>query len=190
MNSDDRACKENLVRPALAEGRTQGDVKMRSVHCPISVFLFLIAVVVGCDTTTEAKKKAVTQGTTALDVQDFDLAISCFTEAIRLDAKDPVGYYNRAVAYGKKGEFDKAIADYTEAIRLDPQNAQAYCIRGVTYSGKGETDKAIEDLTEAIRLDRTNVNAYYCRSLAYKTKGEKAKAESDFAQYEELYRRR
>ena len=29
-------------------------------------------------------------------------------------------YYNRGVAYGKKGELDRAIADYDQAIRLDP----------------------------------------------------------------------
>ena len=35
-------------------------------------------------------------------------------------------YYNRGIAYEKKGDFDKAIADYTEVTRLDATDADAY----------------------------------------------------------------
>jgi len=40
-------------------------------------------------------------------------------------------YYNRGVAYHKKGLFDEAIADYTRAIEINPEDAEAYHNRGV-----------------------------------------------------------
>jgi tetratricopeptide (TPR) repeat protein len=38
---------------------------------------------------------------------DFDKVIADFTDATRLDPQDADAYFNRANAYGMKGEFDK-----------------------------------------------------------------------------------
>ena len=46
--------------------------------------------------------------------------------AIRLDAKDPLTFLDRGLAYESKREHDKAIADYSAAIRLDPKYTDAY----------------------------------------------------------------
>ena len=53
-----------------------------------------------------------------------DKAIADYTEAIRLDPKDPIAYSSRGGAWYNKGENDKAIADCTEANRLDPKYAK------------------------------------------------------------------
>jgi TPR repeat len=50
---------------------------------------------------------------------DIDRAIADYTEAIRLDPKDPAAYYNRAVAWRAKGDLDRAIVDYDHAINPD-----------------------------------------------------------------------
>ena len=84
--------------------------------------LLLPNVAKSADTAAEACQK----GESCLDKEDFDAAISAYTEAIRLDAKLAEGYGGRGFAYSKKGDLDKAIADYTEAIRLDPKDAEAY----------------------------------------------------------------
>ena len=55
------------------------------------------------------------------DKGDYDRAIADYDEAIRLDPRYAVAYYNRGVAYCDKGDYDRAIADYNEAIRLDPK---------------------------------------------------------------------
>ncbi len=66
-------------------------------------------------------------------IKDYDdRAIADLTEAIHLGATTAIGYYVRALVYGKKKDYDRAIADYTDAIRLDPKNAEAYrSARGV-----------------------------------------------------------
>ncbi len=61
------------------------------------------------------------------------------TEAIRLDPKNAMAYYNRGRAWYAKGEYDRAIADSTEAIRLDPKNAMAYYNRGRAGAPRGST---------------------------------------------------
>jgi tetratricopeptide (TPR) repeat protein len=61
------------------------------------------------------------RGGDAADKGEFDLAISCFTEAIRLNPADDQAYYNRAVCYWQKKEIDRALSDLDEALRLDPK---------------------------------------------------------------------
>ena len=45
-------------------------------------------------------------------------AITDFTEAIRIDPRNPVAYKNRGAAYEKKGEMPKAKNDFDAAKRL------------------------------------------------------------------------
>ena len=84
--------------------------------------------------------------------------------AIRLDAKDPDAYHERALAYADKGDLDRAIAAFTEAIRLDRKPATAYKNRGLAYRNKGQFDEAIADFTEVIRLDPKSARAFADRA--------------------------
>lgn len=61
-------------------------------------------------------------------------------------------YYNRGLAYAKKGEVELAIADYTKAIALKPDYADAYYNRGGAWLRLGETEKAKADLATARNL--------------------------------------
>ena len=72
--------------------------------------------------------------------------------AIRIDSADAEMYYNRAEAYGAKGEYDKAIADFTEAIRLDPQNSVLYARRAIAHREVGDDLKAAKDEGKALEL--------------------------------------
>jgi len=107
-----------------------------------------------------------------------DLAIQDCDEAIRLDRKDAITYYNRGNAYLNLGQYFTAVQDYDKAIRRDPQYADAYFKRGFAYShftgsDPGEREfRAIQDYDEAIRLDPKLAAAYYYRGLAYKELGD------------------
>jgi tetratricopeptide (TPR) repeat protein len=89
-----------------------------------------------CDGASPEAENAYQQGKKAFSRNDFDAAIRCCNEAIRLDPKDADAYCYRGLAYGDQGEHDKAIADFTEAIRLDPKCAAAYLCRGEAYPRK------------------------------------------------------
>ena len=69
---------------------------------------------------------ALARGTEALSKHNYDLAITNYSEAIRLRPDFAEAFNNRGYAYYHKGDWDKAIIDYNEAIRLKPDYAKAY----------------------------------------------------------------
>ena len=95
--------------------------------------------------------------------REYDEALA-IVGAIRLDAKDPDAYHERALAYADKGDLDRAMAAFTEAIRLDRKPATAYENRGLAYRNKGQFDEAIADFTEVIRLDPKMPGAFADRA--------------------------
>jgi uncharacterized protein (TIGR02145 family) len=103
------------------------------------------------------------RGMESFNKEDYNQAISDFTQAIRLNPNYPAIYFNRGIAYHSKKDYDNAIADYTEAIRLAPNIESGYYGRGGAYLLKGDYSKAIEDFQTALRID-PNPN----RSLAKK----------------------
>jgi len=122
------------------------------------------------------------QGREALAAKDYELAIACLTEAIRIDAKDPNCYAERGRAYRKMGEPDKCIADCEEALRLDPRCAEAYFNRGSAFGDKKDLVRSWSDLTEAIRLNPRHANAYLDRAYNYLDLADYGRALADLAE--------
>ena len=122
------------------------------------------------------------RGSAGLNKQDYDKAITDYTEAIRLDPNYFLAYLNRGNAWGAKKEYDKAIADYAEAIHLDPNDPRPYSNRGVVWHQKKDYDKAIIDFTEAIRVDPKYATAFNNRANVWEAKQEYAKAIADHSE--------
>src|SRR5580704_16050835 len=97
----------------------------------LAVVAFILVTLSGCGDGKGGTDNAFSRGMDALAKHDDDLAIRCFTDAIRLDPKSAEAFYNRGYAYMSEGELDKAIADYNDAIRLNPAFAGAYANRGM-----------------------------------------------------------
>jgi tetratricopeptide (TPR) repeat protein len=79
------------------------------------------------------------QGDKHSDVKNYDEAINCYTEAIRLKPDYAEAYNNRGNAHKVKGDQDGAIADYTEAIRLKPDYYTAHFNRGFVSEKRTES---------------------------------------------------
>ena len=91
---------------------------------------------------------------------EFDLAVSVLSEALRIDPNNAYAYLLRGAIYvEKKLDFDRAIVDSTEAIRLNPNDERAYYIRGLAYYGKGQRNQAIQDCEKALRINPDNSDA-------------------------------
>jgi len=125
-------------------------------------------------------KNAFQQGIIAASAGDYDVAISSFSEAIRLDPKYVPAYNDRGNIYKAKGDYEKAMADYDESIRLDPSYVPAYINRGIAYSARGNNDKAMADYNEAIRLDPKSSHARLNRGLLSEAGGDYRNASADF----------
>jgi tetratricopeptide (TPR) repeat protein len=116
------------------------------------------------------------------DQKKYDEAIADYTEAIRLNAKDPDLFYYRGTAWQAQEEFDKAMADYTEAVRLDPHDAQAFRQRGGIWFRQKQYDKAIADYSAAIRLSPKYGRLFVDRAKTWTAKKAYSKALADYDQ--------
>lgn len=77
----------------------------------------------------ETKAKAETlkaEGNKAMSAKDYAAAITAYSQAIDLHAKNPVYFSNRSAAYAQIGQHDKAIEDAREASNVDPKFSKAY----------------------------------------------------------------
>ena len=119
-----------------------------------------IASVSTVSSTSIQSKWYIRRGSVWNEKGEYDIAVSDYNEAIRLDPSREVAFINRGNAWFHKKEYDKAIADYNEAIRLDPKYAVAFNNRGCAWRAKKDYGKAIADYNEAIRLDPKYADAY------------------------------
>jgi Tfp pilus assembly protein PilF len=129
--------------------------------------------------------------------QDYDVALTDFAEALKIDKKYGDAFYNRCAIYNFKKEYDSAITECSQAIKLGPGadttsaggsdrlgKEQAlsdyYTERGFAYFRKEDYIHAFVDLDNAIRLNSSNGRALKTRGLAYEAKGD-SRAEADLA---------
>jgi tetratricopeptide (TPR) repeat protein len=70
-------------------------------------------------------------GLISLDRKEYDVAISAFTDVIRLKPDYANAYNNRGLAYDDLKQYEQAIADFTAAIGLKPDYPGAYNNRGI-----------------------------------------------------------
>jgi len=113
---------------------------------------------------------------------NYYLAISNFSEAIRLDPNNAIAYNNRGIAHQKQGNYPLAMQDYEQALRLDPNYATAYNNLGSIYQDQGCYNLAIQNYNEALRLDPNYATAYSNRGISYKQKGKLREASFNFIQ--------
>ena len=66
------------------------------------------------------------RGYAAANEQKFEDAIGDFSEALKINSRDPRIYEQRAAVEMKMNDYDKALADYSEAITLKPNEVRYY----------------------------------------------------------------
>jgi tetratricopeptide (TPR) repeat protein len=151
---------------------------------PVIVLLLLPQVVPAGHNTNppESASDYIQRGVICLAVEEYDRAIALFTEAVRLEPRNPGTYGNRGLAYSVMGKPDKAIADFNQALRLKPGDCSLYIFRGNACRDAGAYDKAIADYNEAIWRVPKSATAYYNRAGAYLKKREYGKAKADITE--------
>jgi len=83
------------------------------------ILLLLTFALVGCSNAEIDHSDAGVQLSSA---GRWEEAITEFDEAIRLNPRDVLAYYNRAIAYHNFGEYERAIEDYDKALGFNPRN--------------------------------------------------------------------
>lgn len=112
--------------------------------------------------------------------RDYANAVKDFSEAIRNEPGNFLGYRMRAQTWHSQGQYQKALADLDETIRLNPAFALAYNDRGAVYNELDDYPRAYEQLSEAIRMDPKLALAYYNRAANWHDQEQYEKAIEDF----------
>ncbi|MBO8203586.1 tetratricopeptide repeat protein [Prochlorococcus marinus] len=122
------------------------------------------------------------RGIDKLDAEDYEGAISDFTEAIKINPKHKYAYYNRGIAKEDLEDYKGAISDYTEAIKINPWYADAYNNRGNAKLNLEDYKGAISDFTEAIKINPKHEFAYSNRGIAKENLEDYKGAISDYTE--------
>ncbi len=125
-------------------------------------------------------------GEAAHEAGDYEQAIAEYAQAIELNPKLVMAYFNRAASYSELEMYEKAIADYSQVIELDPQDTQAYFQRATLLYDTGHPNKALDDLNQTLEIDPEYAMAYALRSVLYMEMGEQEKALADMEHAVEL----
>ena len=138
--------------------------------------LVVILALGGCSNATTNQQEV---GTQLSNEGRWEEAITEFDEAIRLNPKDSLAYYNRPNAHRNLGDYHLAIQDYDQVLGLNPRDALAYDSRADAYLSLGEYHLAIQDYDEALSIFPEFSEAYAGRARSYKHLGKDIEAKQD-----------
>jgi|GEM_PF-2491699 len=117
---------------------------------------------------------------------NYDKAISCYDEAIKLDPNNSVYHCYKAEALCKQSKYDEAIACYDEAIRLNPKKAVYHNNKGDALYELERYDEALVCYDKAINLNPKNSYFYGRKADALDKLGMTDKANQARARAAEL----
>lgn len=117
-------------------------------------------------TNNQSAKDWYDRGVALYDKAQFEEAIKCFDNAIRLKPDFAAAYLRRGDAKDELTQFRPALEDLNIVLRLKPDNALAYSLRGIIYSNLEKYEQAILDLNEAVRLSPQFDAAFNNRGVA------------------------
>lgn len=109
----------------------------------------------------------ILRGSLYLQQQNLEDAIKDFSEAIRLEPKNPELLVDRGIAYMQPGQ-DNALAmtDFQSAIALEPANPNYHYLLGLAFAANEDYEKAIEAFTIALQLQSDHVESMVSRGDA------------------------
>lgn len=116
-------------------------------------------------------------GNLYVSTQQYEKAISSYTEALRDNPSDFIVYLNIAKTYALRGEYGNSLEIYDLAIESlystnvdEPPpycGCKAYTGRGFTHLSVGQFEEAIEDFKQALALDSAYIDAKQGLVIAY-----------------------
>jgi len=111
--------------------------------------------------------KYFNQGVEYFEKGQFDLALECYTQAIKENPKYVVAYSNRGFIYHQLKLYKQAIRNYEQAIKLNPKFIVAYYNRASIYIELKQYEQALKDYDQAIKLNSKDAISYYNRGNIY-----------------------
>ena len=98
---------------------------------------------------------------------EYEKAIECYNEALKINPKDADAWYNKGVLYARLKKYEEAIECYDKALKINPEYANAWNNKGVVYAELKEYKKAIECYDEALKINPEHANAWNNKGVVY-----------------------
>ena len=122
------------------------------------------------------------RGATALEQQQWDVAIDELRRAVALAPAHAMTRVNLGTALYMKGNADAALEQFQTAARQAPGLAQAHYSLGVVLSARGRDSEAIDALTAAVKADDGMTAARLELANALRRAGRAAESLPQYAQ--------
>lgn len=98
------------------------------------------------------KNQYLNQGFKHFSSQEFDKAIECFNEAIKLDPKFDTAYNALAEALNKSGRLDEAIEAAKKMVEISPNDPFSHTALSRLYVQKGMIEDAEREMAISHQL--------------------------------------
>lgn len=92
-------------------------------------------------------------GIIAAESDNYELAIECFSKALKVNPLIPDCYYNLGNVLQLQGRQEEAIAYYKQALTLNPNYAKVHNNLGLAMDKQGNIEAAIASYRQAIALE-------------------------------------
>jgi tetratricopeptide (TPR) repeat protein len=99
------------------------------------------------------------KGAILLGSGSFEEAVTCFSNAVRLEPNKPYHYIQRAKAYSDLRQVEQALTDCDVAKKLAPKDGTLLAICGWIFQQLGKYDDAIEQCQQALELSPSSPTA-------------------------------
>jgi Flp pilus assembly protein TadD len=109
--------------------------------------------------------------------KDFDGAIACFREAIRVNPEYHLAHHGLAdVLLNEKNRGEEALPHFEKYLAVKTDNALAWMNVGIIYGGRQDWGKAAEYLQKAVEVDPENSMVQHNLGVLLTMTGEQEKA--------------
>jgi len=109
-----------------------------------------------------------------------NLAVTYYDNALKIDPDDILVLYNKAVFFQSILEWNKALEAYAVLHKVDPFHADGHYNLGFIHMELKLFDVATNNFSDAIYSNPKYYEAYYSRGICFETLGNIAQAESDY----------
>jgi tetratricopeptide (TPR) repeat protein len=101
-------------------------------------------------------------------------ALADYNQAIAIDPKSSIAYYNRGDLYYSEGEQALALSDLMMVAQLNPQGWTGLIAKGVIALEQQQAQSALNYFNQAASLGADPVDYRKYRSLAYRKLGRRS----------------
>ena len=99
-----------------------------------------------------------------VSLKQYQLAISCYDEAIRLSPNSLNVYTKKIEALRLNDDLEKSLLVCNQTLKIFPNNSDLYFHQAIIFHELGEFMKAVDSYNKSIKLDPNNANAYCNKS--------------------------